>query len=97
MSKQALVIIDVQNDYFPGGKWTLDKIDEAASNIKRVLTDARARGMPVFHIHHEFETEDAPFFAPGSPGAEIHSSVAPIDGAEASGQVIPWNRSEGTP
>jgi hypothetical protein len=32
MPKRALVLIDIQNDYFPGGKWTLSGIDAAADN-----------------------------------------------------------------
>lgn len=41
MSKQALIIIDIQNDYFPGGKWALDGADQAADNAARLLAAAR--------------------------------------------------------
>lgn len=78
MSKQALILIDIQNDYFPGGKWTLDGADAAADNAARLLAAARERGDLVVHVRHEFESADAPFFAPGSPGAEIHAKVLPI-------------------
>ena len=44
MSKQALIIIDIQNDYFPGGKWPLDGADQAADNAARLLAAARQRG-----------------------------------------------------
>jgi len=74
-SKQALIIVDIQNDYFPGGKWTLSGIDAAADNAARLLAAARASGDLVVHIRHEFPTADAPFFAPGSTGVEIHSKV----------------------
>jgi nicotinamidase-related amidase len=31
MDKTALILVDIQNDYFPGGKMTLDGIDAAVS------------------------------------------------------------------
>ena len=80
MSKQALIIIDIQNDYFPGGKWTLDGADQAADNAARLLAAARQRGDLVVHVRHEFDSADAPFFAPGSQGSAIHSKVEPAAG-----------------
>lgn len=80
MSKQALIIIDIQNDYFPGGKWTLDGADQAADNAARLLAAARERGDLVVHVRHEFESADAPFFAPDSLGAAIHAKVQPNEG-----------------
>ncbi len=80
MPKRALVLIDFQNDYFPGGKWLLIGIESAASNAAKVLAAARAAGDLVVHVRHEFPTADAPFFAPGSKGAEIHPTVRGIDG-----------------
>lgn len=79
MSKQALIIIDIQNDYFPGGKWTLDGAEAAADNAARLLDAARERGDLVIHVRHEFESSDAPFFAPGSAGARIHRKVEPAN------------------
>ncbi|CAM3846407.1 putative isochorismatase family protein YddQ [Pseudomonas reidholzensis] len=80
MSKQALILIDIQNDYFPGGKWTLDGADAAADNAARLLAAARQRGDLVVHVRHEFAAADAPFFTPGSAGAAIHPKVAPQAG-----------------
>ncbi|WP_175649520.1 cysteine hydrolase family protein [Pseudomonas sp. Marseille-P9899] len=80
MSKHALIIIDIQNDYFPGGKWTLAGADAAADNAAKALAAARERGDFVVHVRHEFESADAPFFTPGSEGARIHSKVAARDG-----------------
>ena len=75
MSKQALIIVDIQNDYFPGGKWTLNGAEAAADNAARALAAARAAGDLVVHVRHEFATADAPFFAPGSTGAQVHPKV----------------------
>jgi nicotinamidase-related amidase len=80
MSKQALILIDIQNDYFPGGKWALHGADAAADNAVRLLAAARERGDLVIHVRHEFASADAPFFAPGSHGAQIHPKVAPTEG-----------------
>ena len=80
MSKKALVMIDLQNDYFPGGKWTLFNIEAAAKNAAAILASARAAGDLVIHVHHEFLVEEPPFFAPATSGAEIHSSVTPEEG-----------------
>lgn len=80
MSKHALVIIDIQNDYFPGGKWTLHGADKAADQAAKVLTATRKKGDLVVHVRHEFESVEAPFFAPGSDGAKIHPKVANVTG-----------------
>lgn len=80
MSKSALIIVDIQNDYFPDGKWTVDKMEIAAANAARLIADARAKGVRIIHVHHEFPAAPAPFFEPGSEGAQIHQSVAPLEG-----------------
>ena len=76
MSGRALIVVDVQNDYFTGGKFTLSGMEAAAANVAKVLAAARAAGDYVVHVRHEFPTAEAPFFAPGSEGAAIHPSVA---------------------
>src|SRR5688572_25605840 len=80
MPKRALVLIDIQNDYFPGGKWTLSGIDAAADNAARLLAKARSAGELVVHVRHEFPSADAPFFTPGSAGAELHPKAKNLDG-----------------
>ena len=80
MSTRALILIDIQNDYFSGGKWPLHDMDAAAQNAARVLAAARQAGQMVIHVRHEFEGDGAPFFVAGSQGAHIHTSVAPLEG-----------------
>ncbi|QPJ61219.1 MAG: cysteine hydrolase [Candidatus Nitronauta litoralis] len=80
MTKRALVIVDLQNDYFPNGKWTLDGIEDAAENTAKLIAKFREAGEPVIHIRHEFPADGAPFFAEGSEGAKIHEKVQPIEG-----------------
>lgn len=75
----ALVLVDIQNDYFDGGLWPLHDMDVAAAAASRVLAQARADAWPVLHVfHHGAET--AQFFRPDTAGAEIHPSVAPVAG-----------------
>lgn len=77
MTDRALIVVDIQNDYFPGGRWPLVGVEAAADNAAAVLAAARAAGDLVVFIRHEFpDAETAPFFAPGSEGAAIHPKVA---------------------
>jgi len=80
MSKTALIVIDLQNDYFKGGKWELEGIEAAATNAAKLLKNFRVKGLPVIHVRHEFPTENAPFFVPNSDGAKIHLSVHEAEG-----------------
>ncbi|WP_433771380.1 cysteine hydrolase family protein [Pseudomonas putida] len=75
MTHTALIVVDIQNDYFSGGKWELNATDAAADNAARVIGAARERGDLVVHIRHETLAPDAPFFVPGSDGAQLHEKV----------------------
>ena len=77
---KALLIIDIQNDYFAGGAMRLVGSDAAAHNAARILASFREQGLPVIHVQHQALSPTATFFLPGTHGAEIHESVAPIDG-----------------
>lgn len=75
MSKTALIVVDIQNDYFPDGKWPLVGADAAADNAAKIIEAFRTAGHPVMHIRHEFISPDAPFFVAGSDGAKLHAKV----------------------
>ncbi|SDI65110.1 cysteine hydrolase family protein [Pseudomonas abietaniphila] len=75
MSKSALIVVDIQNDYFPGGKWPLVGADAAADNAARIIQATRDSNGLVVHIRHEFTRDDAPFFTPNSEGAKLHPKV----------------------
>ena len=74
---RALILVDIQNDYFTGGRWPVDEMEAVAAQAAQILHRARSHGEHVIHIQHEARRKDAPFFRPGTPGMEIHSSVAP--------------------
>ena len=78
--KSGLVLVDIQNDYFPGGNMELDAMQSAADAASQVLGAFRDRNDPVFHIQHVSIRPGATFFVPGTEGIETHTSVAPMDG-----------------
>ena len=78
MSKTVLLLIDIQNDYFPGGKCPLNGMEPASLQSAKLLTRFRDKDLSIIHVRHEFPTNDAPFFLPHSPGSSIHVSVTPI-------------------
>ncbi|WP_228435826.1 cysteine hydrolase family protein [Chryseobacterium pennipullorum] len=80
MENTALLIIDVQNDYFPGGKMALEKAEQAGENTKKILEYFRKNNLPVIHIQHISANEGAAFFLPGTSGVEINLLVSPKPG-----------------
>lgn len=74
---QALLVIDLQNDYFPEGQFPLWNTSSVLENIERAIAAATAKGIPVLHIQHLADPGQglAPFFNAGTPGAEIHPRI----------------------
>ena len=79
---QALILIDIQNDYFPGGSMELVGMERAADNARRLLDRFRRDRGILFHIRHLSVRPGSSFFVPGTEGAEINGKVAP-DAGEA--------------
>jgi len=74
----ALVIIDIQHDYFPGGAMELEGADAAAAKAGQAVERFRKESLPVFHVRHLSIRPGATFFIPGTPGVEIHANVTPL-------------------
>jgi nicotinamidase-related amidase len=74
---RALIIIDIQNDYFPGGKAELVNTDKACGNAKLLLEHFRKNNLPVVHIQHISTRPGATYFIPDTIGADIHSDLKP--------------------
>lgn len=72
--KKALLVIDLQNDYFHGGKFPLWNTEVVLKNAEGAIARANAQGIPVIHIQH-IARGAAPFFNEGSPGAAIHPRI----------------------
>src|SRR4051794_26192010 len=77
---RALLIIDIQRDYFPGGAYPLVEPERAAEAARRVLDAFRVEGDPVIHLQHVWDEPDATFMRPGTDGVEIHPRLAPAEG-----------------
>ena len=75
--RTALLLIDIQNDYFPNGAMELVGADSASSQAASLLASFRERALPVFHIQHISTRPTATFFRPNTHGVEIHPSVLP--------------------
>ncbi|GLC81334.1 cysteine hydrolase family protein [Lacrimispora brassicae] len=78
MSK-ALLLIDIQNDYFKGGLSELVDPLQAVDNAKKILTTFRENKLPVIHIQHINTREGATFFLPNTVGVKIHVAVEPLE------------------
>jgi nicotinamidase-related amidase len=78
--KTALLLIDIQNDYFPGGKMELEGPIEAAQKANELLQCFRDHAMPTVHIQHVSLKPDATFFIPGDHGTDINDITAHYEG-----------------
>jgi nicotinamidase-related amidase len=63
----ALLIIDIQDFYFPGGKSALVEPEKAAVNAAKLLEYFRKKHLPVIHVRHNSE-----------PGGKINDIVKPL-------------------
>jgi nicotinamidase-related amidase len=86
---RALVVVDVQNDYFPGGAHPLAEPEAAAANVCRLLDAFRESGEPLVHVQHVWDAPDAAFMRPGTSGVEIHDTVAPLAGEKVVRKLHP--------
>jgi nicotinamidase-related amidase len=77
---KALLLIDIQNDYFPGGLMELVGMEEACNNAAYLLNAFREKKLSVIHVRHLSVKQGSTFFLPGTTGAEIHESLTPLPG-----------------
>lgn len=81
-TKTALLLIDIQNDYFEGGMNPLEGSLEAGLNAQKLLSHFRKHSLPVIHIRHISNRPGSTFFLPDTEGADIHQCVSPTGGEE---------------
>lgn len=78
--KTALLVIDIQKDYFPGGKFPLVNPEAAAKKAYELLQCFREHNGQHVHIQHISLEPDAGFFIKGDSGSDIHDLVAHFEG-----------------
>ncbi len=76
-SHKALIVIDLQNDYFPEGKFPLWNTEQTLANIEVAIAKAHEQNIPVIIVQHIANSEMgiAPFFNKDSSGADIHPRI----------------------
>jgi nicotinamidase-related amidase len=77
--KKALLIVDIQNDYFAGGRMELQGSDAASLRAGELLAQFRVSRLPVIHVQHLSVRPGATFFLPDTDGVRIHTNVAPAE------------------
>ncbi|MDH3692926.1 MAG: cysteine hydrolase [Gammaproteobacteria bacterium] len=75
--KTGLLLVDIQNDYFPGGRMELVSMDAAAKRSARILNAFRDASAPIYHVQHLSAHQGATFFIPQTEGVEINELVKP--------------------
>lgn len=88
MSK-ALIIIDIQNDYFENGAMELVGSLTASENAKLILSKFRKENLQIVHIQHLSVAPGSIFFLPESKGQEIHDNVKPLEGEKVITKYYP--------
>lgn len=75
--KKALLVIDLQNDYFEGGAFPLWNTESVLNNIKKAIEKANQNDVPVIFVQHIADKSQglSPFFNEGTEGAEIHKDL----------------------
>ena len=77
--RRALLVIDVQNEYFTGQlPIEYPPVDISLPNITAAMHAARAAGVPVIVVQHD-APQGSPVFAKGSPSWQLHPQVAAIE------------------
>lgn len=76
--KKALLVIDIQNDYFEGGTAELFEPIPAMENAKKLINLFHQKNEPVIYIQHINTYEGADFFLPNSDGNKIYSKIQPL-------------------
>ena len=76
----ALILVDIQNDYFPGGGGALHEPLAASLKARELLDHFRQTNQPIVHIQRVAIKPGAKTMLPGSVGGQIHENVRPLEG-----------------
>ena len=75
----GLVLVDIQNDYFKGGRAELFNPEKAADEAEKILYFFRRKNWPVFYIKHVNIENKRGFLIAGTSGVDIYKGVYPLD------------------
>ncbi|PCK31108.1 cysteine hydrolase family protein [Pseudoalteromonas piscicida] len=83
----ALLVIDIQNDYFPEGLFPLWNTENTLTNINTAISKAAEQNIEVIYVQHIANPEQgkAPFFNADTNGVEFHNG---LHQAQANGHYI---------
>lgn len=73
--KRALLVVDVQNEYFTGQLPVWDS-ESSLSNILKAMDHAHEKGIPVVVIQHANLLENVSTLRKGTPEWELHPEIA---------------------
>jgi len=73
----GLVLIDIQKDYFPGGRMEVAGSTGSSEKARILLGSFRSAELPIFHIQHISTRKGAIFFLPKTDGIEFNPNVKP--------------------
>ncbi len=74
--KTALLVIDVQNEYFDG-KWPVPDGTIALQKIEQAIDASQTAGATVVYVQHAVLQPERGIFIPGSHGFELHARLNP--------------------
>lgn len=77
---EALLVVDVQNEFSPRGRRPVPNYSDALQRIVALAVEARADKRPIAWIQHHNRPEESPAFTPGTWGAELSSGLGPKEG-----------------
>lgn len=105
MNKRALLVIDVQNEYFEGGGLPVTYPPQSNTNIMSVIKAAEQANIPIVTVQHTATTESAKAFVKNTHGWQPHESVKNAKVAHYIEKMVPssfvgtdlesWLRKEG--
>ena len=75
--RRALVVIDVQNEYFEGGGLPIEypPVEQSLPHIARAMDAAHAAGTPVVVVRHH-APKGAPVFQADTHNGQLHPEIA---------------------
>jgi nicotinamidase-related amidase len=104
---QALIVVDAQTEFSPGGQREVPNHAAAIAAIARHVARARREGWPVAWVRHHNKPHESQAFVPGSWGSELTPGFGPCDtndeavfvkevyGAFSGTDLEPWLRARG--